>query len=258
MIKLITQFDNEKTRLSLATPTCGGCCCCCCCCIVSTFAAASISARNFGNYVEEKLPNEPQKIKYARRTGFWLPIGLLIVLGIGFLFADIMQFNIFIVRIAFGIIYLFNMTFLLNGKLNISGIISRVIGFSVLLGIFEGIGFFVGLYALLYLGWFYLIGAIICSVIFICWAFAKDYDNIEKLKNNDGNETCSNDKVNEDINDMKNIENTSDLTNDLEKEKISSTVQIEKKKCPNCGTENALDNKRCIYCANYFETDDEK
>ncbi len=83
MIKLITQFDNEKTKLSLATPTCGGCCCCCCCCIVSTFATASISARNFGDYVAEELPNEPKKIKQARRFGFWLPIGLLISLGIG-------------------------------------------------------------------------------------------------------------------------------------------------------------------------------
>ena len=71
MIKLITQFDNEKTKLSLATPTCGCCCCCCCCCVVSTFAAASISARNFGNYVEKNLPNEPKKINTARTFGFW-------------------------------------------------------------------------------------------------------------------------------------------------------------------------------------------
>lgn len=51
MIKLVSQFDNENSKLSLATPTCGSCCCCCCCCLVTTIVTISISSRNFGRYL---------------------------------------------------------------------------------------------------------------------------------------------------------------------------------------------------------------
>ena len=183
MIKLITQFDNEKTRLSLATPTCGCCSCCCCCCVVSTFAAASISARNFGNYVEEQLPNEPKKIKHARRFGFWFPFGLLTSLGIGLWFAETFEINAIIALIAIGIAYLFIVTSSLKKSLNLPGITSRVIGFSILLGIIEVVGFFVGMYALVYLGWFYLAGAVIISILLIWWAFGKKYDDLENKNN---------------------------------------------------------------------------
>ncbi|MBQ6135084.1 MAG: hypothetical protein IJI60_02065 [Bacilli bacterium] len=183
MIKLITQFDNEKTRLSLATPTCGCCCCCCCCCVASTFAAASISARNFGNYVEEQLPNEPKKIKHARRFGFWFPFGLLTSLGIGLWFAETFEINAIIALIAIGIAYLFIVTSSLKKSLNLPGITSRVIGFSILLGIIEVVGFFVGMYALVYLGWFYLAGAVIISILLIWWAFGKKYDDLENKNN---------------------------------------------------------------------------
>ena len=57
MIKLVSQFDNENSKLSLATPTCGACCCCCCCCIITTLVTASISQRNFGQYLA-KLDEE--------------------------------------------------------------------------------------------------------------------------------------------------------------------------------------------------------
>ncbi|MBR3163229.1 MAG: hypothetical protein IKF17_03935 [Clostridia bacterium] len=78
MIKLVSQFDNEKSRISLATPTCcGGCCCCSCCCLVSTIATASISARNFGKLVKEKQPEDNKKIKSAKKIGFVYPITLL-------------------------------------------------------------------------------------------------------------------------------------------------------------------------------------
>ena len=186
MIKLITQFDNEKSKLSLATPTCGCCSCCCCCCVVSTFAAASISARNFGNYVEKKLPNEPKKIKTARTFGFWFPIGLLISLALGLWIASSIDLNAIFMLVVIGILYLVIMANTLKEKLQLPGIISRVVGFSILLGVFEVIGFFLGMYALIYLTWGYVAGAIIISIFLICWAFGKKYDNltIEKEQEN--------------------------------------------------------------------------
>ena len=47
MLKLVTQFDSKESKISLATPTCGGCCCCCCCCLVSTIIAPVIATRSF-------------------------------------------------------------------------------------------------------------------------------------------------------------------------------------------------------------------
>ena len=107
-------------------------------------------------------------------------------------------------------------------NLNLPGITSRVIGFSILLGIIEVVGFFVGMYALVYLGWFYLAGAVIISILLICWAFGKKYDDLEN-KNNISN------------NEVKKIDNTNSLTNDLENKEINSYMPKEKKKCPNCG-----------------------
>lgn len=182
MIKLITQFDNEKSKLSLATPTCGCCSCCCCCCVVSTFAAASISARNFGNYVEKQLPNEPKKIKKARTFGFWFPIGLIISLALGLWLASSIDLNAIFMLVVIGILYLIIMAKTLKEKLQLPGIISRVIGFSILLGVFEVIGFFLGIYAIIYLGWGYVVGAIIISTLLICWAFGKKYDNLTVKK----------------------------------------------------------------------------
>ena len=182
MVKLITQFDNEKTKLSLATPTCGACCCCCCCCcIVSTFATASISARNFGSYVEEKLPNEPEKIKHARRIGFWLPLGLLINLGIALWFIYAFELDTFIAiitLIAIGILYLFVETYALKEKLNLPGITGEVIKSFVLLVTLEIAGFAAGMFILIQINqfkWLYLIGAIVISILLIRWAFEKKY-----------------------------------------------------------------------------------
>lgn len=259
MIKLVTQFDNKKSKLSLATPTCGCCCCCCCCCIVSTFATASISARNFGNYVAKKLPNEPKKIKTARTFGFWLPLGLLMSLGLGLWLA--VAFDLRVLILIIGIMYLAIMVASLKKKLNLSGIISRVILSSILLVVFEIIGFFMEAYAIVFLGWFYLAGAILISILFIAWAFGKKYDNLDNLKNNDNtdNENNSNNQTNEDIDNSQTMEISNDNSKDtLVKENLSSKIQHQKKKCLNCGTENDINNKRCIYCSNYFEVDDEK
>jgi len=87
MLRLVSQFDNEKMRASVATPTCGPCCCCCCCCIVTTLASSIVTARNLGKLVEAQTPNQtPSQIKpsklQARLLGFFL---LPIALGAGFL-----------------------------------------------------------------------------------------------------------------------------------------------------------------------------
>ncbi len=271
MIKLVTQFDNEKSKLSLATPTCGCCCCCCCCCIVSTFATASISARNFGNYVAENLPNEPKKIETARNFGFWLPLGLLISLGLGLWLAAMIDLDVLIVLIPIGIMYLYVTTSSLKKKINLSGITSRVVFISILLVAFETMGFYVGAFALMYLHLFYLAGAIIISVLLICWAFRKKYDNLEKAEINDNSdeENSSNNQPNEVIdnaqtmkinnnNNNNNSDSDNNLSDTLVQEELSPKIQPQKKNCPNCGGKNAIDNKICIYCSNYFEMDDEK
>ncbi|MCL1983569.1 MAG: hypothetical protein FWG53_10875, partial [Clostridiales bacterium] len=56
MVKLISQFDNEKSKLTVATPTCGACCCCCCCCIVSAIIATGVGKRNFGGQAPDSSP----------------------------------------------------------------------------------------------------------------------------------------------------------------------------------------------------------
>ncbi len=179
MIKLVTQFDNEKSRLSLATPTCGACCCCCCCCIISTFAAASISARNFGNHVEKKLPNKPKKIKFARLIGFFLPLGLLVTLALSLLACSEIDLNGLYLAIPAGILYLFIMNKILKNKLNkLPGITSRVIISTILLFVIEGVGLYAGIYALA-LGVAYFPMAIILSIFMICWTFSKKYDDLE-------------------------------------------------------------------------------
>ncbi len=44
MNRLVTQFDDRRTRATLATPTC--CCCCCCCCVASVVTATAVTALN--------------------------------------------------------------------------------------------------------------------------------------------------------------------------------------------------------------------
>lgn len=182
MIKLITQFDNEKSRLSLATPTCGACCCCCCCCVISTFAAASISARNFGNHVEEKIPNKPKKIKFARLIGFFLPLGLLVTLALTLLLCSELDLNGIYLTILTGILYLFIMTKILKNKVNnLPGITSRVIISTILLFVLEAIGLYAGLYVLTVFP-IYLPMAIFISIFMIWWTFSKKYDDVDKNK----------------------------------------------------------------------------
>lgn len=186
MIKLITQFDNNKSKPSLATPTCG-CCCCCCCCVVSTFATASISARSFGRYAEKEMPDEPKKIKRVRSFGFWMPIGLLVSACLGVWIAMLLGVegdtsSMQMVAAVVGILYLFIVTFLIEEKLNLSGMTPRAVTFAVVLVAFETVGFYVGMYALTLFGWYYVVGAIIISALLVYWAFAKKYNGSKEIK----------------------------------------------------------------------------
>lgn len=87
MLRLVSQFDNEKMRASVATPTCGPCCSCCCCCVVTTLASSIITSRNLGKIVEQQYQNSSDisvdKIKEEKKNAqifgfFVLPIALLI------------------------------------------------------------------------------------------------------------------------------------------------------------------------------------
>ena len=40
MKRLVTQFDTERTRSTVSTPTC---CCCCCCCVGSVLSATALA-----------------------------------------------------------------------------------------------------------------------------------------------------------------------------------------------------------------------
>jgi hypothetical protein len=85
MIKLVTQFDNEKSKIALATPTCGACCgcCSCCCCLISTLAVSAFSARSFALLTRNNeippedvgnLDNEPpERDKLASFIFFFIP-----------------------------------------------------------------------------------------------------------------------------------------------------------------------------------------
>lgn len=82
MIKLISQFDSEKMRASVATPTCGPCCSCCCCCVVTALTSSIITARNLGRLADPQISSQlsPQvklsKLQ-ARLFGFFLlPLAL--------------------------------------------------------------------------------------------------------------------------------------------------------------------------------------
>ena len=99
MIKLVSQFDKENSKVSLATPTCGGCCCCCSCCLVSTLTTSLISKRNFGKIVEKEYPEDKSKILNAKIIGFFLPIIYVALIIIYFLYANIMVDIIFFVPI---------------------------------------------------------------------------------------------------------------------------------------------------------------
>jgi hypothetical protein len=62
VIRLVTQFDDPETRISVATPTCGACCCCCCCCIATAVSSSAYTAMNLRAYarvLDERTGKSP-------------------------------------------------------------------------------------------------------------------------------------------------------------------------------------------------------
>ena len=178
MIKLVTQFDNEKTKMSLATPTCGACCCCCCCCIASTFAAASISARCFGDYVSHEEKKDKKKINDARILGYFLPLGFFLVCLLGYIGME----NSLISGIIFGLVYLVTVSLALYYKYKKPGMVWFTLGFCGLTIILETIGVYLELFLLSEMSFFYFIFALALSIGLTYWAFSKKYDKLDNKK----------------------------------------------------------------------------
>ncbi len=89
MLRLISQFDNEKIRVSSSTPTCGACCCCCCSCLISTLTISHLSGRNLSNLVKKQQLEETESSNQTKETrtaylfGFFMPVILsLFIIGI--------------------------------------------------------------------------------------------------------------------------------------------------------------------------------
>jgi hypothetical protein len=50
MMRLVTQFDDRRTRATVATPTC---CCCCCCCVASIVSTTVVTVLNVNDVALE-------------------------------------------------------------------------------------------------------------------------------------------------------------------------------------------------------------
>lgn len=233
MIKLVSQFDNEKTKLSLATPTCGGCCCCsCCCCVVSTFATASISSRNFGYYVEQDLTNDKEKVNKARKIGFFFPFGLLISLLVGYELSELLNSNIYLIFTMIGIIYLLIMALIIKKIIKGNYLIIMIL-LLVMIILYMALSF-LDIVCVMALFPLYTILAIPLAILFVILSFKNKQKKCDSQQN-------------EIINNNYNVSNLIEKTNDFSK-----------KVCKNCGAINDSVNLICIKCLTPFEKDDKK
>ena len=95
MLRLVSQFDNEKARVSVATPTC---CCCCCCCIVTTLTSSIFTSMSLGKVAAKQQPSSEQQSSKMLRVVRYSVYGFLllpIVLGVAFLI-NLLQDTLFI------------------------------------------------------------------------------------------------------------------------------------------------------------------
>ena len=54
MLRQITQFDNDKTNVTVATPTCSCCsCCCCCCCLTTVISTSSLLGQSINRQAKK-------------------------------------------------------------------------------------------------------------------------------------------------------------------------------------------------------------
>jgi hypothetical protein len=81
VIRLVTQFDDPRSRAAVATPTCGGCCCCCCCCLATTLAASSYIGMSLRSIATRGKPAEERDAR-LKRASIWAPIVGVIAVGL--------------------------------------------------------------------------------------------------------------------------------------------------------------------------------
>lgn len=75
MKRLVTQFDDRRTRATLATPTC--CCCCCCCCVASVVTATTVTALNAHELAGQSERRSDSAVLYVIAAVLALPLAVL-------------------------------------------------------------------------------------------------------------------------------------------------------------------------------------
>jgi len=82
MKRLVTQFDDTRTRATVATPTC----CCCCCCFASIISSTAVTVLNVNELAGQTALPEPRWL-YNGAALLVLPVAVLLAIGAGLLFA---------------------------------------------------------------------------------------------------------------------------------------------------------------------------
>ena len=73
MMRLVTQFDDRRTRATVATPTC---CCCCCCCVASIVSTTVVTVLNVNDVARETQAPEPRRWLCVVAAVAALPVAL--------------------------------------------------------------------------------------------------------------------------------------------------------------------------------------
>lgn len=134
MKRLVTQFDDTRTKATVATPTCSSCCCCCCC-VASILTTSSVTVMNVGDLAKENSVASGSAVGY-KVLGF-LAFPIAIALGIGSAFI-LSIFAIAVMVVAWMLILKF-----IYKKVGLHEP-SKVIGTTVGLGTVFFIGEFIG------------------------------------------------------------------------------------------------------------------
>lgn len=85
MKRLVTQFDDKRTRATVATPTC----CCCCCCVASFVTTETVTVLNTLELLDRAPKPVTMRSSTSRTAGafFALPLAVLGGIAAGLLFS---------------------------------------------------------------------------------------------------------------------------------------------------------------------------
>ena len=83
MKRLVTQFDDQRTRAAVATPTC----CCCCCCVASIVTSTAVTVLNAHDLVDQAQMPPSTGWLYRMAALLALPLAVLVATAAGLLFA---------------------------------------------------------------------------------------------------------------------------------------------------------------------------